>query len=42
MDKMYINHPDSEKGNLVIGYVILVRKFPVTAFVVVSLFKEVS
>ena len=41
MDKVYINHPDSDKGNLTIAYVILDRKFPVTAFVAVSLFKEV-
>ena len=39
---MYINHPDSDKDNLIIAYVTLARKFPVTAFVAVSLFKEVS
>ena len=39
MDKVYIYHPDSGKGNLMIAYVTLVRKFPVTAFVAVSLFK---
>ena len=42
MDKACINHPDSDKGNLTIAYVTLDRKFPVTAFVVVFLFKEVS
>ena len=39
---MYINLPDSDKGNLMIAYVTLDRKFPVSAFVAVSLFKEVS
>ena len=45
MDKVYINHPDSDKGNLTIAYDTirsLDRKFPVTEFVAVSLFKEVS
>ena len=42
MDKVYINHPDSDKGNLTIAYVTLDGKFPVTAFVAVSQFKEVS
>ena len=42
MDKVYINHPDSDNGNLIIAYVTLGRKFPVTAFVAVSLFKEES
>ena len=40
MDKVYINHPDSDKGNLLIAYVTLDHKFPITAFVAVSLFKE--
>ena len=42
MDKVYINHLDSDKGNLTIAYVTLDRKFPVTVFVAVSLFTEVS
>ena len=42
MDKVYINHPDSDKGNLMIAYITLDRIFPVTAFIAVSLFKEVS
>ena len=42
MDKMYINHSDSDKGNMTIAYVTLDHKFPFTAFVAVSLFKEVS
>ena len=42
MDEVYINLPDSDKGNLTIAYVTSDRKFPVTAFVAVSLFKEVS
>ena len=42
MDKVYINHPESDKGNLMIAYVTLDRKFPGTAFVAVSIFKEVS
>ena len=28
---MYINHPDSDKGNLIIAYVTLDGKFSVTA-----------
>ena len=35
---MYINHPDSDKGNLIIAYVTLDGKFYVTAI----LFTEVS
>ena len=42
MDKVYINNPDSDKGKLTIAYVTLDRKFPVTAYVAVSRFKEVS
>ena len=42
MDKVYINHPDTDKGNLMIAYVTLDRKFPVTAFVVVSLFTDLQ
>ena len=42
MDKVYIKHPDSDKDNLTIAYVTLDRKFPVTVFAAVSLFKEVS
>ena len=38
MDNAYIKHPDTNKDNLMIAYVTLDRKFPVT----VSLFKEVS
>ena len=34
MDKVYINHPDSDKGNLMIAYVTLGRKFLITAFAV--------
>ena len=41
MDKVYINHPDSDKDNLTIAYVTLDHKFPVTAFSAVYLFKEV-
>ena len=41
MDKVYVKHLNSEKGML-IAYVTLDRRFPVTAFVVVSLFKEIS
>ena len=39
---LYINQRDSDKDNLMIAYLTLHRKFPVTAFVAVSLFKEVS
>ena len=42
MDQVYINNTDSDKGNLSIGYVTLDRTFPVTAFVAVFLFEEVS
>ena len=43
MDKVYINCNESDnKGNLTIAYVTFDRKFPVIAFVAVSLFKEVS
>ena len=35
--KVYINHPDSDKGNLTIAYITLDRKFPDTAFVAVFL-----
>ena len=35
---MYINHPDSDKGDLIIAYVTLDGKFSVTAI----LFTEVS
>ena len=35
---MYINHPDPDKGNLIIAYVTLDGKFSVTAI----LFTEVS
>ena len=42
MDKECINLSDADKGNLTIAYVTLDRKFPVTTFVAVSLFKEVS
>ena len=42
MDKVYLNHPDSDKGNLMIAYVTLDRAFSVTAFVAVSILKDVS
>ena len=42
MDKVYINHPDSDKGNLMIAYVTIDRTLCATAFVAVSLLKEVS
>ena len=42
MGKVYMNHPDSNDGNLTIPYATLDCKFPVTAFDAVSLFKEVS
>ena len=35
---MYINHPDSDEGNLIIAYVTVDGKFSVT----VILFTEVS
>ena len=36
--RVYINHPDYDKGNLIIAYVTLDSKFSVTAI----LFTEVS
>ena len=42
MDKVNINHPDSDEGNLMIAYVTLHRNFSVTSVLVVSLFKKVS